>query len=79
MLCDKCRYWIFDNTRDTDGNPMGKYLGAERNQSENTGDKVDFVSNGFKWRDDDNAWNVASDTYTYLAFAETPFKYANAR
>jgi hypothetical protein len=72
-------WWIFDNVRDTDGNPMGKYLGAERSNTEYTGDTVDFVSNGFKWRHADNAWNVTNDTYIYIAFAESPFKYSNAR
>ncbi len=72
-------WWIFDNTRDTDGNPMSKYLGAERNNSEYTADRVDFVSNGFKWRHEDHAWNHTGYTYIYLAFAETPFKYSNAK
>ena len=40
---------------------------------------VDFVSNGFKWRASHNSVNGSSDTFIYLAFAEAPFKYANAR
>jgi len=40
---------------------------------------VDFVSNGFKWRSSHNSVNGSSDTFIYLAFAEAPFKYANAR
>ena len=39
---------------------------------------VDFTSNGFKWRDTNGGWNTSGD-YIYLAFAETPFKYSNAR
>ena len=38
---------------------------------------LDFLSNGFKPRYTDHA-NQAQ-TYIYLAFAETPFKYSNAR
>jgi hypothetical protein len=72
-------WWIFDNERDTNGNPMSKYLGAERTAAEYTGDIVDFVSNGFKLRHPDNAWNVTGDTYIFMAFAETPFKHSNAR
>ena len=37
---------------------------------------IDFISNGFKRRD--TSMNAAS-TYLYIAFAESPFKYSNAR
>ena len=41
---------------------------------------VDFLSNGFKVRTTSGNWNNAtSDTQLYIAFAETPFKTANAR
>jgi hypothetical protein len=39
----------------------------------------DFLSNGFKLRTTDGAWNASGGTYIYMAFAENPFKYANAR
>jgi len=39
----------------------------------------DFLSNGFKIRGNNYALNYSGDTYIYLAFAEQPFKYANAR
>ena len=39
---------------------------------------LDMVSNGFKLRYDDASWND-TQTYLYIAFAESPFKYANAR
>jgi len=39
---------------------------------------AEFMSNGVKLRDDDNLINKSGDTYIYLAFAETPFKYSNA-
>ena len=42
-----------------------------------TGDWIDLVSNGFKSRG--TAFNTSSATYIYLAFAEQPFKYSNAR
>jgi len=38
---------------------------------------IDFLSNGFKCRDNANEINQ-EDTYVYMAFAEAPFKYANA-
>ena len=40
---------------------------------------IDVVSNGFKLRNSDGSTNGSSLSYIYLAFAETPFKYANAR
>ena len=40
----------------------------------------DFLSNGIKIRDVvTNDTNINGHTFTYMAFAETPFKYANAR
>jgi hypothetical protein len=44
--------------------------------------QVDFLSNGFKIRatNANSYWNnVSGNTYIYAAFAENPFKYANAR
>ena len=38
---------------------------------------IDFLSNGFKCRDNANEINQ-EDNYVYIAFAEQPFKYANA-
>ena len=41
---------------------------------------VDFLSNGFKVRTTSGSYNNAtSDTQLYIAFAESPFKTANAR
>jgi len=37
------------------------------------------MSNGFKPRLTDVNVNASGGTYIYLAFAEQPFKYANAR
>ena len=47
--------------------------------AEDTGaNAVDELSNGFKCRDN-GAFNTASATYFYMAFAENPFKYSLAR
>jgi len=40
---------------------------------------LDFVSNGFKVRSTNDGVNRNGDTIIYAAFAENPFKYANAR
>jgi hypothetical protein len=40
---------------------------------------MDILSNGFKRRDTNTDVNASGGTYLYLAFAEQPFKFANAR
>ena len=40
---------------------------------------MDSLSNGFKVRNSANGYNASGGTYIYAAFAENPFKYANAR
>ena len=41
---------------------------------------VDFLSNGFKIRNATyGETNASGGTYIFLAFAEQPFKFANAR
>lgn len=41
--------------------------------------KIDFLSNGFKLRGVRGDINSNGSTYVFAAFAESPFKYANAR
>jgi hypothetical protein len=40
---------------------------------------MDFTSNGFKLRGSGATINGTDANHIYLAFAENPFKYANAR
>ena len=47
-------------------------------QDTGTSVAIDILSNGFKMRDSQTPWNQ-STTYVYLAFAENPFAFANAR
>ena len=61
-------------------NEMDDYLAAASTAAEATNvstRKLDFVSNGVKFRDA-NAQNYNAK-YVYMAFAKTPFKFANAR
>jgi hypothetical protein len=44
-----------------------------------TGAIVDFLSNGFKFRNAGTEHNRAATTYIYAAFAEHPFQYSRAR
>ncbi|WP_273072783.1 hypothetical protein [Marinobacter sp.] len=72
-------WFIADIKRDVI-NPVGKYLFADLNNTENTaGDRADFLSNGFKTLLSNTNQNANGGTYIYMAFAEQPFKYANAR
>ena len=70
---------IYDSVRDTI-NVRDSYLYADTAAAEATYSTaiVDFLSNGFKWRGAVNFGNNSSGTYIYLAFAEAPFKFANA-
>jgi len=52
-------YPIFANLANVEGN--------------NTNSKVDFLSNGFKIRNNDGGHNTSGNEYIYMAFAEHPF------
>ena len=71
---------IYDNTRSPE-NVMKKVLFPNLSDAEATysSGNVDFLSNGFKWRNTGGSYNASGSTYIYLAFAEQPFKYSNAR
>jgi hypothetical protein len=72
-------HWvIYDNKRNT-FNVMDKYLYANTSGAENDADRVDFVSNGFVGRANNYDISQSGVKYIYLAFAEAPFKFANAR
>jgi hypothetical protein len=58
---------------------MGEGLFPNLSSAEGTYTLCDFLSNGFKFRDTSNGFNNSGGTYIYMAFAESPFKYANAR
>ena len=68
---------IYDNKR-SPYNKTQKYIYADSENAEGTGEALDFVSNGFKFRNAGSGNNNANP-FLYLAFAESPFKTANAR
>ena len=81
---DSTNQWnIWDDKRSSaSGNNVLDYFQiANDTDAENTsgGNNIDFVSNGFKVRNNGNASNNSSGTYVFMAFAEAPFKYANAK
>tara|TARA_R110002012_G_scaffold121524_1_gene271110 strand:+ start:816 stop:1925 length:1110 start_codon:yes stop_codon:yes gene_type:complete len=64
---------IMDTVRSTT-NPMDDYFTANTSDPQGTSStkNIDFLSNGFKCRDDNNI-NFSDHTYIYMAFAEHPF------
>ena len=72
---------MFDNKRPNAYNVIDKRLEADNSDAENStsGCLIDLVSNGFKFRGTFDNINGSGATHIYLAFAEAPFKYANAR
>jgi hypothetical protein len=71
---------VHDTARDT-YNTMDKELFPDTSGAEQGANNrmIDCVSNGIKIRTGDNVNNGSGLTYIYAAFAENPFKYANAR
>ena len=74
--------WIIhDDARDPTNEASRDYLYANLANAQGTDGKVDFLSNGFKQRSPSSytSENASGSTYVYMAFAEAPFKYANAK
>ena len=79
-------WFIVDKARNP-FNLVDNKLNANSEQEENDSSTIgvsgandfDFLSNGFKTRATNAGTNTSGNTYIYLAFAEMPFKYANAR
>ena len=66
---------IFDSARGV-FNEITMNLDADRTDAENTAtnyDDLDFLSNGFKLREENDDINANDGTYIYMAFAEHPF------
>ena len=73
---------LYDDKR-SPFNPVTKRLQPNATNAEDDlspGDnELDFLSNGFKLIEDNGGMNASGATYIYMAFAEQPFKTANAR
>jgi len=55
------------------------YANLSNAEYNGSGFEQDYLSNGFKFRTANGGFNASGGTYIYMAFAEMPFKYANAR
>jgi hypothetical protein len=76
--------WTIVDTSRNPYNYEGKVLAANTSDAETAdtyygGGVLDGLSNGFKIRNGSGPTNPAGGTCIYAAFAENPFKYANAR
>lgn len=72
-------WFIYDSVRNQ-VNPITQFLKANLPDSEVTGTEaggstvIDILSNGFKIRTNNSAYNWSTKNYIYAAFAELPFK-----
>lgn len=73
--------WVIKDAVRGSYNPNDPNLYPNLSNAETTASVmyVDFLSNGFKARGNDDSINVSGSTYIYAAFAELPFKYSTAR
>ena len=73
--------WLAKDTSRNTSNSATATLYPDLNNAETTGSAdMDILSNGFKCRSTGSGdLNGSGGTYIYAAFAENPFKYANAR
>ena len=74
-------WWTLVDNKRLGYNETNSVLSPNDSNAEysNSGGGFDLASNGFKVRGNSNNFNGSSDTIFYMAFAEMPFKYANAR
>ena len=77
---DSAEPWVIQDTARSPFNPRDDVLFANTTDAEVdwASYPLDILSNGFKPRNTGSSTNSAH-TFIYLAFAETPFKYSNAR
>ena len=70
-------WYVWDNKREG-FNPTNNPLFAYHPSVENTGTvRIDFLSNGFKFRHADSDHNGSSGKYIFMAFAEAPLVNSN--
>lgn len=71
-------WYIWDTSRDV-SNAAAVELLANSTAVEGSGADLDILANGFKVRATTAGFNASGGTFVYMAFAEAPFQYANAR
>ena len=74
--------WVIEDIARSPSNVADDRLYADSANAEDANSangNIDFLSNGFKMRYGWGGINGSGQSYIYLAIAEQPFKYANAR
>ena len=71
-------WYIEDAARNT-YNVTNRGINAASTGAEDEAQRMDFLSNGIKIRENDNSINRTGTTFIFAAFADTPFKTATAR
>ena len=71
--------WILIDAERSAFNLADDRLIPNSNSTEASSNGIDMLSNGFKTRSTDAQTSTSGATFIYLAFAEAPFKFANAR
>jgi hypothetical protein len=75
---DNVSDWLIKDTSRSTANSASAALFVNSGVGEYADQSIDILSNGFKLRTTGDS-NKSSGTYVFAAFAEAPFKYANAR
>jgi hypothetical protein len=75
---------IYDNKRTGQNNDASNgnsvlYPNLDIDEETQASRAIDLLSNGFKLRTSNATFNENNGTYVFMAFAEQPFKYVNAR
>ena len=78
---DIADYWVIYDTSRSPSNieNLALYPNSSSAEVTETNNPIDGLSNGFKARGAGTTSNASGGTYIYMAFAEVPFKFANAR
>jgi len=76
---DAGKDWVMIDKDRNVYNVIDNYLLANSSAAEGTLDLIDFTSNGFKLRTASAGNNTSGTEVIFIAFAEYPFKYTNAR
>jgi len=66
-------WYIWDTTRDDNGNPLEEYIAVDGNGAEGGSGStyMDYNSNGVKMRDTGTYLNGSGQTYVYMAFGQS--------
>jgi hypothetical protein len=73
--------WVIQDNARSPYNVVDAHLLANVSNAESSGLLIDYLSNGFKIRVDNTYtdYNATNGSFIFMAFAEQPFKFSNAR